>query len=277
LQCEQNAIKNSVSSLSVSAFICGLSVRKQPTTCIEGRTPYQRAVLWCWSINKGQERYSINLNIIQQDADQGEHASQPLTTTLSMLEHLPVTCWSLIVEKLSIKDFLVVSCSSKAVWSAIKSTQGLWLQACMMHLGWPAAARVPVHLPLEPSARQLQQYSCSIQHSADAGLTPTGAAAVAPYASMAATDDALARQAAAAMAGLAHTVQGLRPRFKAQSYLLPPWLAMQPGKARGFTKIFEPGSTALNPSLVLDVAQVQWLSLGCLSGENLPKLIRFRL
>eukprot|EP00775_Hariotina_reticulata_P004148 gene4148-4397_t len=69
------------------------------------------------------------------------------------------------------------------------------------------------------------------------------------------------------MAGLAHTVQGLRPRFKAQSYLLPPWLAMQPGKARGFVRILEPSSTALNPSLVLDAAEVQWLSLGCLSGH----------
>jgi len=178
-----------------------------------------------------------------------------------------VTCWSQIVEKLSVKDLLVVSCSSKAVWSASEKHPRL-VAAGMRHaLELASCCRTATPPALDFVARQRQQYSCFKCPSAEAGVTEAGAAVFAPSAAMAASDDAIARQAAVAMTGLAHTVQGLRPRFKPQSYLLPPWLPMQPGKARGFIRVLEPSSTALDPSLVLEAAQVQWLSLGCLSGE----------
>jgi hypothetical protein len=176
-----------------------------------------------------------------------------------LLELLPLSCWSAAVDLLSARDMLCLSISSKALQQLLNSTPGIWCQAARNCL---LTAAVPNSSLTGSTASSLSSSSIQV-NSAAFQQVAQGAAAAWDGNSDAA--DAAARQMLRAFTGLASSCQRLRPQMKPQAYLLPPWLAAQPGKARGFVQL---ESQLLNPTLMLSEAEVHWLSLGCLSGTH---------
>lgn len=175
------------------------------------------------------------------------------------LEWLPVSCWSIIVDELAAKDLLCLSMTSKVVSCQLGGVPGLWTQACSNSLGMhstTAAACSNSSCSHTSHAIQPPRHSTiySNQHN------PTFAISQQQH------DDQQAQQILSSLVALAHTTGNLKPQLKPQSYLLPPWLGAQPGKARGFVRVESPA--VLNPGLVLTEAQVYWLSWGCLSGGS---------
>jgi hypothetical protein len=183
-----------------------------------------------------------------------------------LLEVLPLSCWSAVVDLLSAADVLRLSNSSKAVQQLLSSTPGIWCQAARNCL---LTAAVPGSSFAAGSTASLLPSSSSSRHASSA--SPQWQQQQAVQAAATAWDgnsdkqDEAAYQMLSAFTALAHSCQHLRPQMKPQTYLLPPWLAAQPGKARGFVQL---DGQSLNPSLTLSEAQVHWLSLGCLAGMH---------
>jgi hypothetical protein len=176
-----------------------------------------------------------------------------------LLELLPLSCCSAVVDLLSAREILCLSISSKAVQQLLNSTPGIWCQAarnCLLTAavsGSSVTAASSTASLLSSSSLQLSTTACQLAaQSAEAAWDGNSNA-----------DDTAAHQLLSAFTGLASSCQRLRPQMKPTTYLLPPWLAAQPGKARGFVQL---DGQPLNPALMLSEAQVHWLSLGCLSG-----------
>jgi hypothetical protein len=180
----------------------------------------------------------------------------------SLLELLPLSCWSAVVDLLTARDLLCLSLSSKAVQQLLSNTPGIWCQAACNCLlagtsssnSSTAAASAAGRVASSNQRHQQQQQQQQIEYAAAAAAVFNGDNSAA---------DEAAHRMLSAFTALAYSCQRLKPQLKLQSYLLPPWLAAQPGKARGFARV--EGRT-LNPGFVLSEAQVHWLSLGCLSG-----------
>lgn len=178
------------------------------------------------------------------------------------LEWLPVSCWSIIVDLLAARDILCLSLTSKTVWCLLGGVAGLWTQACGNTLGLQhSIASTAYHRSIcGNNSHPVRRRDCcaNTEHNTSTSTFQQQHA------------DQQAQQILMSMVVLAHTTSSLKPQFKPQSYLLPPWLGAQPGNARGFVRVESPG--LLNPGLTLTNAQVLWLSWGCLSGMFMHRM-----
>lgn len=184
----------------------------------------------------------------------------------SLLELLPLSCWSAVVDLLTARDLLSLSLSSNSVQQLLSSTPGIWSQAacnCLLastSTSSTAAGSTAVGSSTSSAHSSNQRHQHQRQQQPAVHAAPAAAAVEG-----ASSADAAAQRMLSAFTALAYSCQRLKPQLKPQCYLLPPWLAAQPGKARGFARV--DGQT-LNPGLVLTEAQVHRLSLGSLSGAR---------
>lgn len=179
------------------------------------------------------------------------------------MELLPLSCWSAVVDLLSARDLLSLSLSTKAVQQLLNSTPGIWCQAvCNCLLACAAAGTSSSNRTASRAVAGVSGASGNSSNHWHTRQQQQAAAAAAPTGSS--TSDEAAHHMLSATTALAYSCQRLKPQMKPQCYLLPPWLAAQPGKARGLVRAEQ--VQTLNPALMLSQAQVHWLSLGCLSG-----------
>ncbi|KAF6259390.1 hypothetical protein COO60DRAFT_1018542 [Scenedesmus sp. NREL 46B-D3] len=182
-----------------------------------------------------------------------------------LLELLPLSCWSAVVDLLSARDLLSLSLSTKAVQQLLNSTPGIWCQAvCNCLLACAAAGTSSSNRTASRAVAGVSGASGNSSNHWHTRQQQQAAAAAAPTGSS--TSDEAAHHMLSATTALAYSCQRLKPQMKPQCYLLPPWLAAQPGKARGLVRAEQ--VQTLNPALMLSQAQVHWLSLGCLSGHD---------
>lgn len=192
-----------------------------------------------------------------------------------LLDLLPVSCWSLVVDLLSARDLLCLALASRFIKGLLCSVPGLWVQAWTRCLSWQSSSAAPsshanwssrraasnrtgsntAALPGCCSGRRMSAGQNLLDQAATVQLSQRGA-------------DYCAHQVLSSLINIAHITQNLKPQLRPQIYTLPPWLATQPGKARGFTQVQSPG--LLQPAIVLTEQQLHWLSWGYLSGMQLP-------
>lgn len=187
-----------------------------------------------------------------------------------LVELLPGSCWSVIVDKLAARDSFRLRLASKMMCNLLDGITGLWSQACCNCLLGHTA--VPVR-PSNNCSRSNRNHTGGLDHgrlrdplaaTGTAGARTTRSAPNSDSTTAQHCTDQQAQQILSSLLALSHTTTTLKAHLKPQSYQVPPWLPAQPGNARGFVRVECPA--ALNPALALTEAQVHWLSWGCLSG-----------